>query len=257
MTGLWPEGYRVTRLETAGSTNDLAKNGAAAGERDGAVFWTPHQTAGRGTHGRDWATPPGNLAVSILKRPQIPMRFAPQAALVTAVALGDALTALGLAERRVRLKWPNDVMVDGGKISGILLEGAAAGPAVDWLVVGTGVNVRHHPAETRHPATNLLDARLDCSADQVLAAFLPAFAKWWDRWRRYDFQVIQTAWQARCLHRPGDLLHLSQGRDTSPTRYKGLSADGTLVVEGPDGLERHVASGEIFAGPTDHPPNTD
>jgi BirA family biotin operon repressor/biotin-[acetyl-CoA-carboxylase] ligase len=257
MTGHWPDGYAVTRLESAGSTNDLAKEGAAAGARDGAVFWTPHQVAGRGTHGREWIAPPGNLAVSILKRPAMPMRFAPQAALVTAVALSEALISLGLAEKRVRLKWPNDVMVDGKKISGILLEGQADGPSVDWLVAGTGVNVRHHPAETRHPATNLLAAGLDLTAGQVLAAYLPAFAKWWDRWRRYDFQVIQTAWTARSLHRPGDILHLTQGRDTVPARYKSLSADGALVVEGPDGLERHVVSGEIFAESTDPPPHTD
>lgn len=257
MTTSGPDGYTVTRLETAGSTNDFAKDAAAAAAGDGTVFWTPHQTAGRGTHGRDWATLPGNLAVSVLKRPAMPMRFASQAALVTAVALGEALIALGLTERRVRLKWPNDVLVDGRKISGILLEGEADGSSVDWLVIGTGVNVRHHPANTRHPATNLLDAGLDVTVEQVLTAYLAAFAKWWTRWRRYGFQVVQTAWVARCLHRPGDELNLTEAGKVVPARYKGLSSDGTLVVMGPDGLEKHVASGELFAEPIDHPPHTD
>lgn len=255
MTAGWPQGYTVALFESAGSTNDLAKDAASAGEPDGAVFWTPHQTAGRGTHGRDWATPPGNLAVSILKRPRMPIRFAPQAALVTAVALADALGGMGLATGRVKLKWPNDVMVDGRKISGILLEGQAAGHGVDWLVIGTGVNVRHHPAGTRHPATNLAEAGLDVTAEEVLRHYLAAFEKWWSRWRRYDFQVIQTAWAARTLHRPGDSLNLFRNGATITARYKGLALDGALVVKGPDGLETQIVSGELFAE-QDLPPGT-
>jgi BirA family biotin operon repressor/biotin-[acetyl-CoA-carboxylase] ligase len=247
MTGPWPDGYTVTRLETAGSTNDVAKEAAAKGAADGAVYWTPHQTAGRGTHGREWETPPGNLAVSILKRPDLPMRFAAQAALVTAVAVAEAVEQTGVHAGRIRLKWPNDVMIDGKKVSGILLEGQAAGSAVDWLVIGTGINVVHHPANTRHPATDLAEAGLVRSADEMLPAYLAAFDKWWGRWLRYDFQVIQTAWAARTLHKRGDEIRLSQGKETIHARYKGLAPDGALVVVGQDGLEKHVVSGEIFA----------
>ena len=249
MTRHWPGGYKVTRLDAAGSTNDLARQSAIAGAGDGVVFWTPHQTAGRGTHGREWATPPGNLAVSVVKRPQVPMRFASQAALVTAVALADALEALGLARQRIKLKWPNDVMVDGCKVSGILLEGQANGHSVDWLVVGTGVNVAHHPPETRHPATNLHEAGLDIAIEEVLAAYLLAFEKWWSRWQHYDFQVIQTAWAARTMHQLGSLLTLTQGQETVQARYKGLNADGALVILTQDGLEKQIVSGEIFANP--------
>jgi BirA family transcriptional regulator, biotin operon repressor / biotin---[acetyl-CoA-carboxylase] ligase len=247
MTVRPPGGYHLTRLDAVGSTNDVAKSAAMAQAVDGTVFWTPHQTAGRGTHGREWSTPPGNLAVSIVKRPRMPMRFASQAALVTAVSLAEALTDLGLRPGRVRLKWPNDVMVDGSKISGILLEGFADGPSVSWLVVGVGVNVLHHPAETRHPATNLALAGLDTDAETVLRHFLHAFDRWWNRWRHYDFQVVATAWAARTLHKPGDMLQITQADHTLTGRYKGLAHDGALVVEGPDGLERQIASGEIFA----------
>ena len=138
MVGL-PTGYRAVWFETVGSTNDEAKAAARAGAVDGSVYWSAHQTAGRGTHGRDWATPPGNLAVSIVMRPRLPLAFAPQAALVTAVAIADALPTLGIAKDRIRLKWPNDVLVDGGKVSGILLEGEADGSAARWLVIGTGL----------------------------------------------------------------------------------------------------------------------
>ena len=243
----YPRGYSVTRLESAGSTNDEAKAAAQALAVDGTVIWTPHQAAGRGTHGRDWTSPPGNLAVSILKRPRMPMRFAAQAALVSAVALADALPSIGLAAQRIKLKWPNDVMVDGCKISGILVEGAAADSSVEWIVAGVGVNVLHHPIETRHPATNLADANVHTTPEAVLEAFLASFDSWWGRWRRYDFQVIATAWMARTQHVPGEMLSLTQGRDRISAVYKGLAVDGALVVEGEDGIETQITSGEIFA----------
>ncbi|MCB9929431.1 MAG: biotin--[acetyl-CoA-carboxylase] ligase [Alphaproteobacteria bacterium] len=238
----------MTRFETVGSTNDEAKAAARAGAVDGSVFWSPHQSAGRGTHGRDWATPPGNLAVSILKRPRMPLAFAPQAALVTAVAVAEALPELGVASDRIRLKWPNDVLVDGAKICGILMEGEAEGVGTRWLVIGTGLNLVHHPAETRHPATDLAALGLSVTPEAALAAYLTAFDRWWGRWRRYDFQVVATAWAARTLHRPGDRLTLTVGRDTLTAVYQGLAPDGALVIRDADGVEKRIVSGEIFTG---------
>lgn len=241
-----PPGYRAAWFETVGSTNDEAKAGARDGAVDGSVYWSAHQTAGRGTHGRDWSTPPGNLAVSIIKRPRMPLALAPQAALVTAVAIADALPDLGVSQDRVRLKWPNDVLVDGGKVSGILIEGEADGTSARWLVIGTGINLVHHPAETRHPATNLSALGLAVGPERALTAYLAAFDTWWGRWRRYDFQVVATAWRARTLHKPGDRLSLSVGGRSMQAVYRGLAPDGTLVIEDADGVEKRLASGEIF-----------
>lgn len=242
-----PPGYAATHFETIGSTNDVAKAGAREGAVDGSVFWSGHQSAGRGTHGREWATAPGNLAVSIVKRPRLPLSFAPQAALVTALAVAEALPKLGVEATRIRLKWPNDVLVDGAKVSGILLEGEADGPSTRWLVIGTGLNLAHHPDETRHPATNLSALGLTVSAEHALAAYLEGFDRWWGRWRRYDFQVIGTAWAARTLHKPGDWLTITQGVSALKARYQGIAPDGALVVLGEDGLEKRIVSGEIFA----------
>lgn len=241
-----PPGYHATRFETVGSTNDEAKAAAQNGAVDGSVFWSPRQTAGRGTHGREWDTPPGNLAVSVVKRPHLPIGLAPQAALVTAVAVADAVVALGVPSGRVRLKWPNDVLVDGRKISGILVEGEADGAAAKWLVVGTGLNLAHHPPLTRHPATNLAALGLRVTPERALEAYLAAFDKWWGRWRRYDFPVVATAWAARSWQSPGDDLTISVGRDTVQARYKELAPDGALVIEDAGGVERRIVSGEIF-----------
>lgn len=244
-----PPTLHLHHFERVGSTNDEAKAGAREGAPDGSVYWTTHQTKGRGTHGRDWQTEPGNLAVSILKRPRMPIRFASQAALVTAVALADALPTLGVSQEKIRLKWPNDVLVDGAKISGILLEGEADGPQTKWLVVGTGLNLCHHPDETRHPATNLHALGLKPAPTEALAAYLSSFEHWWGRWRRYDFQLIATAWTARTTHKPGDLLRISQGKEVLEAHYLRLAPDGALVVRMPDGVEKQIASGELFASP--------
>jgi len=241
-----PPGFSVTHFAEIGSTNDAAKDAAGLGAVDGSVFWTGHQTAGRGTHGREWAAPPGNLACSILMRPRLPIRFAPQAALVTTIAVADALVSLGLPSSAVKLKWPNDVLVEGAKIAGILLEAEAQGPSVKWLVVGTGLNLRHHPAGTRHKATNLARQGLDIAPEQALEAYLTLLQRWWMRWRRYDFSVIATAWSARTLHQPGDVLQLCQGEIREPVAYRRLSDEGALVVEGPDRLDKHIVSAEVF-----------
>ena len=241
-----PPGYRAAWFETVGSTNDEAKTAARDGAADGSVYWSAHQTAGRGTHGRDWATPPGNLAVSVLKRPRVPLAFAPQVALVTAIAIADALPTLGVEAGRVRLKWPNDVLVDGCKISGILVEGEADGTATRWLVIGTGINLVHHPEQPRHPATDLAALGLQVSPEAALSAYLASFDHWWGRWRRYDFGPVRTAWLARTLHKPGDRLSLSIGRDTMQATYRDLAPDGALVIEDAGGVEKRIVSGEIF-----------
>ena len=97
-----PPGYAVRYYETVGSTNDEAKTAAREGAVDGSVFWSGHQSAGRGTHGREWLMPPGNLAVSVVKRPRLPLTFAPQAALVTAVAVAELKAVLKAVRRRGR-----------------------------------------------------------------------------------------------------------------------------------------------------------
>ncbi len=243
-----PGGFSVTHFESAGSTNDLAKVACKdAYAVDGTVYWTGDQTAGRGTHGRVWTAPAGNLAVSIVKRPRIAMRFAPQAGIVTAVAVADALVSLGFDASRVGLKWPNDVLVDGKKICGILLEGAAAGPVVEWLVIGTGMNVKHHPPETRHPATDMTEAGVPVSLEDALSAYLMSFKRWWGRWRRYDFQVVATAWAAKTVHKPGQTINVSEGGTRSDYIFKGMGSDGELVVADQDGVEKFIVSGEIFA----------
>ena len=147
------------------STNEEALRLARAGEPGGAVIWAREQSAGRGRRGRNWVSKAGNLYLSILLRPDAALADAAQLSFAAALAVKNALQRLatnGDGPPPLTLKWPNDVLMSGNKISGILLEGAAAansgpkGARTEYLVIGIGINLRHHPEDT----LAVFDARL-------------------------------------------------------------------------------------------------
>ena len=115
-----PDGWTLVALASVGSTNDEAARLADTGVPEGTVVWSREQTGGRGRRGRHWASPPGNLYTSTILRPACAAPRAAELGFVAALAVAD-IVPVG---RPVRLKWPNDVLVDGGKIAGILLESA-------------------------------------------------------------------------------------------------------------------------------------
>ena len=151
-----PEGFVLCALDSVASTNDEAKRRAEEGAPGGR--WSPprSRSGGRGRYGRSWASPPGNLYASVLLRPDCPMARAAQLSLVAGLALADALEGIGRPGLDVKLKWPNDVLIGGAKVAGLLLEGAARpdGSAA-WVIVGSGVNVASCPEGTPYPATCL------------------------------------------------------------------------------------------------------
>ena len=119
-----PPGYALIALDEAGSTNDEAKGRAADGAPDGTVVWARMQQAGRGRRGRSWASPPGNLYFSVVLRPACKARSVAQLSFVAALAVHDLVDEL--LPGRARCKWPNDILVDGGKVAGIVLAAGGA-----------------------------------------------------------------------------------------------------------------------------------
>ena len=137
-----PDGWRLVALPSVGSTNDAALRLAEGGASEGTFVWAREQTGGRGRRGRSWVSPPGNLYCSTVLRPECPASRAAELGFVAALAVADIVPA----ERRIRLKWPNDVLVDGGKIAGILLESSIGQDGlVEHVVAGIGVNVGFAP----------------------------------------------------------------------------------------------------------------
>lgn len=246
-----PAGFHLHFFETIGSTSDEAKALARAGAPGGTIVWALEQTAGRGRRGRVWQSPPGNLYLSMLLRPTEPPISVAQLGFVAALGLGDALAALtdpGPPDLgpRLRFKWPNDLLVDGAKIAGILLESeTAASDRVEFVVIGVGVNIAAAPSGVEYPATSLADKGVaGVEPEHLLPAFVNHFDTWARRWRLEGFAPIRAAWLDRAGEL-GDAILVRLDRATLSGRFLDLDTDGALVLDAPDG-RRRIAAGEVF-----------
>lgn len=220
-------------VEEIGSTSEALKQRAAAGETVAALL-ARRQTAGRGRLGRVWATVEGNLHLSLLVRPEGAFHPGHWASL-SAVALSDALLPFAPA---VRLKWPNDVLLDGGKLAGVLLEtGEDFGR---WLVVGFGANLADAPAGTGRAVTSLHRA-------VTPEAFAPSLLRAWEQWRRvyaaHGYGHVRDAWLARGPDL-GTPVAAGLGERRVEGRFRGLRDDGALLLETASGALA-VTSGEV------------
>jgi BirA family biotin operon repressor/biotin-[acetyl-CoA-carboxylase] ligase len=239
--------FRLVKMESVGSTNAEAARLAGEGAVDGTLVWAERQTAGRARRGREWRSPLGNLYCSLILRTAVPPRAAAQLSFVAALAVADALAAFAPRDVPVRVKWPNDVLLAGRKASGILLESMpGTGRLVDWVVIGTGINVASHPEDTEFPATSLAATGAGAvGVGNVLQAYAHAFARWRGRWAREGFVPIRAAWLgvAKGL---GDPIVVRLDHDTLDGWFAALDADGALVLEMPGGGRRTIAAGDVF-----------
>ena len=241
-----PPGFRLLAYDRLGSTNDEAKHLAREGAADGTVVWAREQTSGRGRRGRSWVGLPGNLYISVILRPGCPAAAGAQLGFVAALAVGETIRSVAPARAVLAYKWPNDVLLNGRKISGILLESemTAAG-ALDWLVAGIGLNLAAHPEGTSYPSSSLQAegcAPLDAAgALSSLAAHLDLLRR---RWQAQGFAAIRAAWLAEAAGR-GEVFTARFERGEMTGRFQDLDGDGALLLETDAGLRR-VTAGEIF-----------
>ena len=221
-----------------GSTNDEASDQVRLGAPDRTVVWARAQTAGRGRRGRTWASPEGNLHVSVVLRNVGPT--APQLGFVAALAVADAMDEV-CGSARARLKWPNDVLLDGAKLAGLLLE-VEQTPHGVATILGIGVNVRHFPLDASYPATSLRVHGFEVSVDVMLAYVLATLDSRLDQWMRQGFDRVRSEWALRG-HRRGDALRLNAppGREVSG-RFVGLDEDGSLLALVDGAVERFSAA---------------
>ncbi len=184
---------------------------------------------------------PGNLFASVVVRAQAGEGPAPQLSFVAAIALARALDRW-VAPGRLRLKWPNDVLLDGTKCAGILLEGRAQA-----TIIGFGVNLAGHPEATERPATSLPAAGIAAPPPGDVAAELAAtFAAARRAWREAGFAPIREAWLARAANL-GGTVEARLGSGTVAGTFTGLAADGALLLTLPDASVRAIHAGEVFA----------
>ena len=241
-TGL--AGARHLAFDTLGSTNAEALERARAGERGPLWITAQSQSAGRGRRGSTWVSPPGNLyATLLLGTPSAP-ETAPQLSFVAALALHDAVAeAAPQLGPMLKVKWPNDLLLDGAKLAGILIEGESE-PSFA-VAIGFGVNCGAHPDNTAYPATDLVEARALVPPAQILAALAAAMPRRLAQWQRgQDFAGIRADWLKRAAGL-GEAIRVRLPERELSGRFEGLDEAGRLLLMQPEGVTA-VTAGEVF-----------
>jgi BirA family transcriptional regulator, biotin operon repressor / biotin---[acetyl-CoA-carboxylase] ligase len=238
-------GARPLFVAECGSTNDEAARLARAGAAHGTVIVADRQTGGRGRMGRVWASPPGgNLYFSCVLRPRLSIAQTPALALAAGIAVCDALRDAGAS---AHLKWPNDVLVDGRKISGVLLEAQSQGARLEAVVVGVGVNLCGTlPDELRDTATTLLQHVNDPSAasrDQFLPKLCAHLQYWIDRYMATGVADIVEAWRRRMM--PGLAMRVSVAGQPLLGIGEGIDEDGALLLRDAAGTLHRISAGDV------------
>jgi len=240
----WPKGYALKEFDEIDSTNEEARRLALAGERGPLWIMAARQSAGRGRRGRAWVSPKGNLSATLLLAPGRPANECAQLSFAAALAASDAVLSFGT---EARVKWPNDVLANGAKLAGILLESASQGGADPaWLAIGIGINLKHHPSDTEFPATSL--AAIGIAVPEPREALLrlaASFAKWYDIWRAQGFAPIRDAWLARAAGL-GTRIRARLTNGETMGIFEGIDANGALLLRETQDRVRAIAAGEVF-----------
>ena len=210
----------------------LARDGAP----EGSWLRAERQTGGRGRQGRGWHSPVGNLYASTLVRLRAGDPPAPSLALVAAVALHEVVHAFA-PDGGCAIKWPNDLLVDGAKLAGILLERVD-----EAVVIGFGVNLAEHPKDLERPVTSLAAVLGSAPAPQAfLETLAESFARWLARWRTEGVSPIRNRWLL-AAHPVGTALSTSEGEGL----FDGLTEAGSLRLRLADGSARVIHAGDVF-----------
>lgn len=231
----------IRTVAETGSTNADLLRDAAAGAPEGVWLRAERQTAGRGRQGRPWQAPQGNLAASTLVRLRAGDPPAASLALVAAVALYDALTVFLAPDAPLQLKWPNDLLLGGAKLSGILLERGG-----DAVVIGIGVNLAHHPDLPDRATTSLAAHGATATPAAVVEVLADSLARWLARWRGEGLSAVRTAWLA-AAHPPGTALTARMSDGTAcDGLFDGLDGDGALILRLASGERRVIHAADVF-----------
>ncbi len=221
---------------------ELATQALLEGEGEGLILRAREQVAGRGRQGRPWRSPPGNLYLSVLIDPAPRLAETANLSFVAGLAVWRAVSDL-IPGAGLQLKWPNDVLLDGAKLAGLLLEVPYAGrPAV----LGLGLNLRTAPTDTPYPATSLPPRPTGpVGRDEALEVIALRLAETLRQWRQEGFAAIRADWQA-AAHPIGTPLTVRLGPDTTVSgRFDGLGADGHLRLLTADGV-RAIPAGDVL-----------
>lgn len=238
--------FRYEMHDTVGSTNAMCFERAANGHQGNLWIRAGVQTAGKGRRGRSWASPAGNLFASLLLIDPAPLDRIGELPLISAVALAEAVDKAAGTFQLVSLKWPNDLLVEGAKLSGILLEAETLETGRLAAVMGFGVNCVSHPDPALYRATDLRSLGYQISADRLFEALAETLAAYLATWKQPDgFDRIRRQWLKRAAHL-GQQITVKAGQEEITGIFDDLDARGHLVLKLQDGRKHTVYAGDVF-----------
>ena len=235
---------RIEIFDALDSTNEEAKRRALDGEAGPLWIVARAQSAGRGRRGRSWTSAEGNLFTTGLFRLDTAPARAAQLSFSAALAVAD-MASEQIGPEHVRLKWPNDVLVEGRKLAGILLESGSLSSGGLWLAVGIGVNLAHHPEDSERPATDLAQHGASVTPEKAVERLADRFEHWRAVWAEQGFAAIRQAWLARAWGL-GEPCTARLSDETVEGVFADLADDGTLRLDLPDGARRFISAGDVF-----------
>jgi BirA family biotin operon repressor/biotin-[acetyl-CoA-carboxylase] ligase len=240
-------GHTVHYAQRTGSTNDVARELAVEGAPEGTAVIAERQTRGRGRFQRTWVSPPfRNLYMSVLLRPPLPPESTPQIALVAGLATAETVRAYAA---EAAIKWPNDVVVGGRKIAGILAEMEAGEGRVDFVVAGIGVNLNgcaeDFPVELRRRAIHLQEVA-GALVDRTVFAerLLSRLEERYDLFLAEGFAALRPAWQSlSCL--TGRSVRIDDQKQSRTGTVAGMADDGALLLRTAEGAMLNIVAGDV------------
>ena len=242
-------GHTLQVLAEATSTQDIARHWVESGAPHGALVLAEKQTAGRGRFGRVWHSPPGKgIYMSLVLRPEIPLQQTPRMPLLAAVALCRTLRRLTGVDASI--KWPNDILIRGRKVSGILMDSSAEDERLSYIIAGFGISANleegDYPEELLGVATSLLmESGKLAHREELITEFLKELEEWLDVYKQEGFSPILSLWEALSSTLGHEVnVHTPSG---SLQGYAlGLHESGALILRLKDGQERYVFSGSVY-----------
>lgn len=240
-------GQAIHFYDTVESTQEVAHKLAREGALEGTVVIAEQQTKGRGRLGRAWESPKGTgIWMSIIVRPNIPPYQAPQLTLLTAVAIVQAIQQV--TSLQPEIKWPNDILINGKKLVGILTELQAEADIIQAIIIGIGINVntKHFPEELKNKATSLLieNNRQEVERAALIRAIFEQFEKLYEEYLKHGFKPIKLLWESYNVS-IGKYISAKTLSEEIKGYAKGITDEGVLLVEDDFGNVHEIYSADI------------
>lgn len=232
-------------LKKTSSTNRVAFELAKKGAKEGEYVVSKRQSSGRGRFQRKWFSPPGNVYVSFILRPSMPASALPQLTFVSALAVSRTLEKY--LQMVPQLKWPNDVLVQGKKISGILSESQTDDEKVEFVIIGIGININQKgfPKHLSHATSLFQVIKKEIDIEEILGHLLDSFEEWYGLFQKKGFAFIKEAWEEQGLMK-GREVELKDGRKKIKGIALGLDTTGALIIKTQEGDMLPIYSGDLI-----------